>query len=301
MQVSISSKCWLPVVCLAILSNCAKHKLTPLGVTPPPSPAITAPVAARPATPSIKIVSPAQKATQAKAGAAEVNRLLQEPPRMSFSPDGHVVRKGVPKADKGVPIDKITILVETGGGTSLRPDSQAIIQIALKQLADEFLFLCPDHMRAGAPEDCRFSTKEGLNDLFREKLIALNVEASQAAAVTILLHTDLTSPDKGAFDIQAVPATNPSSMEQLWHVVPRSPGDHKLELRVTPTARIVSAGDVQGEPVLLVRSVAIMGVDNTFFNDYGPVLIGCLAALGLFAWIAWAVWRNARPSAFSSR
>ena len=290
----MSSKYWLPVVCLAILTNCAKqHKLTPIGATPPPSLAITAPVATRPAASATKIAPPASKVTQVKAGPAEVNRLLQQPPRMSFSPDGHVVRKEVPK------IDKITVLVETGDGT-LRPDAQAIIQIALKQLADEFLFLCPDHMRAGAPEDCRFSTKEGLNDFFREKLIALNVEASQAAAVTILVHTELTSPDKGAFDIRAVPATNPSSVEQLWHVVPRSPGDHKLELRVTPTARIVSAGDVQGEPMLLVRSVAIVGVD-TFFNDYGPVLIGCLAAFGLFAWIAWTVWRNARPSAFSSR
>jgi hypothetical protein len=189
--------------------------------------------------------------------------------------------------------------VETGDGT-LRPDSQAIIQIALKQLADEFLFLCPDHMRAGSSEDCRFTTKEGLNEFFRDKLIALGVESSQVAAVTTRVHTELTSPDKNAFDIRAVPANNTSSVEQLWHVVPRNPGDHKLELRVTPTARIVSAGDVQGEPVLLVRSVAIIGID-TFFNDYGPVLIGSLAAFGLFAWIAWTVWRNARPSAFSSR
>jgi hypothetical protein len=294
MQGRMSGKCWLPVVYLVILTSCAKHKLTPIGATPPSNPAITAPVAALPSASATKIVSPAQKVTQAEARAAEVNRLLQEPPRMSLSPDGHVVRKGVPK------VDKITILVETGGGT-LRPDSQAIIQIALKQMADEFLFLCPDHMRAGAPEDCRFTAKESLNDFLREKLIALNVEASQAAAVTILVRTDLTSPDKDAFDIRVVPATDPSSVEQLWHVVPRSPGDHKLELSVTPTARIVSSGDVQGEPVLLVRSVAIIGVDNTFFNEYGPVVIGCLAALGLFAWIAWAVWRNARPSALSSR
>ena len=215
------------------------------------------------------------------------------PPRRSCSPDADVVRREVPK------VDKITVLVETGDGT-LRPDSQAIIQIALKQLADEFLFLCPDHMRAGSSEDCRFTTKEGLNEFFRDKLIALGVESSQVAAVTTRVHTELTSPDKNAFDIRAVPANNTSSVEQLWHVVPRNPGDHKLELRVTPTARIVSAGDVQGEPVLLVRSVAIIGID-TFFNDYGPVLIGSLAAFGLFAWIAWTVWRNARPSAFSSR
>ena len=111
MQGSMSRKCWLPVVCLAILPNCAKHKLTPLGATVPPSPAVTAPVAARPGASATKIAQPASKVTQAKAGPAEVNRLLQEPPRMSFSPDGHVVRKGVPK------VDKITI-VSTGNGAS---------------------------------------------------------------------------------------------------------------------------------------------------------------------------------------
>jgi hypothetical protein len=296
MQASMSGRCWLPIVCLAILPSCAKHKLIPLGAGAP-TPSVTAPVATSPAAPqTATIAQPAKIVTQAKTGAAgtaAVNRLLQEPPRMSLSPDGRLVRKDVPK------IDKITVLVETGDG-SLRPDAQAIMQIALKQLADEFLFLCPDHMRAGSPEDCRFTIKEGLNDFFRDKLIALGVDSSQAAAVSILVHTDLTSPEHGAFDIRAVPANNPSSAEQLWHVVPRNPGDHKLELSVTPTARIVSAGDVQGEPVLLVRSVAITGVD-TFFNNYGPVMIGCLAALGLFAWVVWMFWRNARPSALSSR
>jgi hypothetical protein len=170
----------------------------------------------------------------------------------------------------------------------------------LKQLDDEFLFLCGDRMRAGSTEDCRFTTKEGLNDFFRDGLIALGVEASQAAAVTVLVHTDLASPDKNAFDIRSVPANNASSAEQLWHVTPRIPGDHKLELRVTPTARIASAADVQGGPVLLVRSVSIIGVNN-FLNDYGTAIIGSLAVLGLFAWISWTIWRNARPSALSSR
>src|SRR5438045_5671255 len=159
----MSGKCSLPIVCLAILASCAKHKLTPLGAGAQPTPAVTAPVAARPASPeSTKTAQPAKQSTQAKAGPtgrAEVNRLLQEPPRMSFSPDGHIVRKDVPK------IDKITVLVETNG--TLRPDSQAIIQIALKELADEFLFLCPDRMRAGSPQDCRFTTKDGRSDVFR--------------------------------------------------------------------------------------------------------------------------------------
>lgn len=294
MQRSMSGKRWLPVLCLVILPNCAKHKLAPLGGGVLPSPALTAPFAARSAAPEItKTAQPARSVTQAKAGSAEVNRLLQEPPRMSLSPDSHVVRRDVPK------IDKITVLVDTGSGT-LRPDSQAIVQIALKQLGDEFLFLCPDRMRTGAPEDCRFTTKEGLNDSFRDNLIALGVEASQTAAVTILVHTELTSSDKNAFDIRAVAANDASSAGQLWHVIPRIPGDHKLELRVTPTARIGSAGDVRGEPVLLARSVSIVEVNN-FLNDYGPAIVGSLVVLGLFAWIWWTIWRNARPSAFSSR
>ena len=69
---------------------------------------------------------------------------------------------------------------------------------------------------------------------------------------------------------------------------------------MTPSARIVSAGEVRGEPVVLVHSVAVMGVDN-FLAEYGPAMIGCAAALGLLAWIAWMLWHNARPSAFNSR
>jgi hypothetical protein len=293
MHQAMSGKLWLPVLCLAILTDCAKHKLVPVGASVPPSPAVTVPVAAQQAASATKSVQSAQKVTKAEAGPAEVNRLLQEPPHMSFSQDGHVARKDIPN------LDKITIFVETGGGT-VRPDAQVIVRIALKQLDDEFLFLCADRMRAGSTEDCRFATKEGLDDYFRDRLIALGVEASQAAAVKVLVHTDLTSPDKNAFDIRSVPANNTSSGEQLWHVTPRIPGDHKLELRVAPTARIASSADVQGEPVLLVRSVSIIGVDN-FLNDYGPAMIGSLAVLGLFAWIWWTIWRNARPSALSSR
>jgi hypothetical protein len=84
MQGSMSGKIWLPVVCLAILPNCAKHKLMPLGATVPQSPTFTAPVAARPAASTTKIAQPVQKMTQAKAGPAEVNRLLQESTRQKL-------------------------------------------------------------------------------------------------------------------------------------------------------------------------------------------------------------------------
>lgn len=285
-------KCWLLAVCLVILGNCAKHKLTPVATPVPPAPTTNVPVAAPSAVAERKAAQPVKKAIQAKSGGPEVNRLLLEPPRMSFAP-GHVLTKDAR------PIDKITVLVDSGTG-SLRPESEVIIQNAMKVLTDQFLFLCPDHMRAGSAEDCRFKTKEGFNDFFRVQLLEQGVEASEAGAVTVLMHADLSSVDKNAFDIHAVSAANPSSSEELWRVVPRNPGDHKLELRVTPSARIVSAGYVQGEPVVLDHPVSIVGADS-FLNDYGPAIIGCLAALGLLAWIAWTLWRSARPSVFSSR
>ena len=286
------NKCWLPVVCLLILANCAKHKLVPLGASVPVPPTTSSSRHPTKAVAGSRPVQLEQKVIQAKRGVPEVSLLL-EPPRMSFSSEGKVLREDVP-----LKID-ITVLVDTGDGT-LRADSAAIILIALKPLASQFLFLCPDQMRVGSTEDCRFSTKEELNDFFKEQLRALGLAAPQAAAVTVLVHADLTSQDKNAFDVRAVPENNPSSAEQRWRVVPRKPGDHKLELTVTPRARIVSARDVQGDPVEMVRYVTVVRVDN-FLGDYGPAVIGCLAVLGLLAWIAWTLWRNARPSAFSTR
>jgi hypothetical protein len=214
---------------------------------------------------------------------------------MSFSPDGRVVQK-----DTRVPVDKLTVLVDAGSG-AIRPDSEAILQIALRLLAGQFLFLCPDQMRVGVSADCRFTAKEGLNDFFRERLAALGVDGAQAAAVTLLVQAELTPLDKKAFDIRTAEAGQSPAGEQVWHVLPRDSGDHRLELRVTPSARIVSAGEVKGDPVDLVRSISVIGVENNFFSDYGPAVVGCLAALGLLGWIGWTLWRGARGSVLSSR
>jgi hypothetical protein len=283
---------WLPLVCLILFESCAKQKLGPLGASVPSLPPVATPVG--PATPPSQspAAQPEKQVAQGKRAGPDVNRLLREPPSMSFSPDGRALKKAdAPTADK------ITVLVDAGSG-AIRAD-EVIIQIALKPLASQFLFKCPDRMRVGAPNDCRFTAKESLNDFLREQLVALGVTASQAATVTVLIHTDLTPLDKNSFDIRAAAASNSSSIEQIWRVVPRSSGDHKLTLRVTPSVRIASASDVKGEPVELVRSVSVEGV-NTFFTTYGPATIGSLA-LALLAAIAWTLWRGARPSVFSSR
>jgi hypothetical protein len=287
-------KYWLPAVCLLLLVNCAKHKLTPVATPFPSAPTMNVPVPApAPAIAESTPAEPAKKVAQVKRSASDVNRLLLDPPRMSFAPDVRALRKDVPR------IDKITFLVNTGDGT-MRPESETTVHAALQALSDQFLFLCPDQMRVGAPAECHFKTKEGLNDFFRVKLLELGVQASEAGAASVLVHADLISADDNAFDIRAASPSNPSSGEQLWHVTARNPGDHKLELSVTPSARILSVGDVQGTPVVLTRFISVAAPES-FFNDYGPAVIGSLAALGLLAWIAWTLWRNARPSVFSSR
>jgi hypothetical protein len=187
--------------------------------------------------------------------------------------------------------------VDLRDGT-LHPDSEVTIQNALKASASQLLFLCPDRMRTGSAEDCRLTTRRSLNDLFRDELLEQGAPALQAAAVPILVHADLTSRSKNAFDIRTVAANSPSSGEHLWRVVPRNPGNHKLELKVTLSARLASAGHLQGMPVVLVHSVSVIGGEN-FLNRYRPAMIGCLAAVALFC--AWAFWRSARPSAFSNR
>jgi hypothetical protein len=290
MQWRMCGKGSLSAVCILILAGCAKHKLTPLLGTPLPSP----PTIGVPAQPDL---SPAplfestaeQPENQGEGGASEAIRLLLvEPPRMSLSAGPHAPKHhAAPRKDVSK-IDRIIFLVDLRDG-NLHADSEATIQNALKAVASQLLFLCPDRMRAGSPEDCRLTTRRSLNALFRDQLLEQGVPALQAAAVPILVHADLTSPSKNAFDIRAVAANSPSSGEHLWRVVPRNPGDHKLKLKVTLSARTASAEDVQGVPVVLVHSVSVMG-RGIFLNEYWPAMIGCLAAVALFC--AWAMWRR---------
>jgi hypothetical protein len=290
----VSCKCLLSGACALILASCAMHKFTPLGIPLSSPRTIGVPVGARPAL-SEREVPTAQEQSEPGANVEVQRRIasLLEPPRMSLSAGPHAPKEDVPKTDK------ITFLVIVKNGV-FRPESEATIQKALEALASQFLFLCPGRMRVGSAEDCRFATKGGLNDRFRDQLTEQGVSASQAAALTILVQADLTSPNKHAFDIHAEDAASNPTSGQLWRVVPRNPGDHKLELRVALGARIDSAREVHGAPEVLIHSVAVIGGEN-FLNEYWPAIIGCLAAMALFAWIAWTLWRSARMSAFSNR
>jgi hypothetical protein len=279
----------LCLACLLVTASCAKHKLNPIGAAAP-----TVPASSLPATPvpQTQVAQAGVTGGPAKKPGPDVNQLLLEPPRMSFSRD---MNKQPGSRHK---VDKVTILVDAGTG-NIPPEATGIVENALSTLSGQFLFLCPDRMRAGVTADCRFTTKEGTNDFFTALLIEQGVETSEAAAVTLLVAADLISPDKNAFDIRAVP-DNLSTVGQVWHVLPANAGEHELELRLIPSARISSGEVVQGPPVILHRSVSVVGVD-VFFNQYGPAIIGSVAALGLLTALAWMLWRNGRLSIFSSR
>ncbi len=288
----MSGKSALSVALLVALAGCAKHKIMPVAtpvLSPPAAPHTAGPPPIL-ANPAKNTPTPAQKqGIKAISRSAEVNRLLNEPPRMSLVPAPRAPKNSVQSTDK------ITVLVDTTDGT-LRPASPAMIQKAFAPLAEQFLLVCPDQMRVGTSGDCRFATKVPLEDLFREQLVRQGIPAAEAVETTLLVHADLTSLEKNAFDIRAA-TSNSASREQLWHVAPLSAGDHKLQLKVVLTARIASAGEVSGEPVVLVRSVSVVG--ENFFNQYWPAIIGCAALLALFGWIAMTFWRDARPSALS--
>ncbi len=290
----MSAKGTLSVACILVLTGCAKHKLAPLGTPVPPPATAAAPVTPQPISSRSRPAPGEKQGLQAVGRSLEVNRLLNEPPRMALAPAGHPA-KPAKKEDQHV--DKITVLVDTTDGT-LRPTSAAMIQKAFAPLAKEFLLVCPDKLRVGTTGDCRFAGRVPLEDLFREQLVLQGIPASEALATTLLVHADLSSPEKNAFDIRPA-AANGASSEQLWHVAPLSAGDHKLELKVTLTARVGSAGGVSGAPLVLVRSISVAG--QNFFNQYWPAMIGCAAILGLFGWIAMTFWRNARPSALNCR
>jgi hypothetical protein len=299
MQWCMCGKGSLSAVCILILASCAKHKLTPLLGTPLPSPPTIGVPVQRHVSPLLLVASTAEQpennVNQGEGGVPEAIRLLLvEPPRMSLSAGPHAPKPHAPKK-KVSKIDPIIFLVDLRD-ESLHPDSEVSIQTALKAVAGQLLFLCPDRMRAGSAEDCRLTARQSLNDLFRDQLLEQGVPALQAAAVPILVRADLTSPGKKAFEIRTVAANSPSSGEHLWRVVPRESGNHKLELKVTLSARPASTGDVQSVPVVLVHSVSVIGGGN-FLNEYWPVMIVCLAAMALFA----ALRRSVRPSAFSNR
>jgi hypothetical protein len=133
----------------------------------------------------------------------------------------------------------------------------------------------------------------------RHSQIRFGWAAASTAAISILVAADLSSPNKQAFDIQSNPAGRPSSDDWVWRVEARNPGNYQLDLKVTLSARVPYATDVQARPVVFSRPVSVSGGEN-FLGQYRTEIAGSLAGL-LGVSIAWAVWRHRQSSVFSHR
>ena len=186
-------------------------------------------------------------------------------------------------------------------GGAARIDLGATVRAALNAMAStELFFECPRQMRAGFADYARLTIRRSLNDQLRDQLQARGIPAPDTAAIVILVDADLTSPDTNALEIFVELSRDKRSLdERVWRVRAPYPGDHQLNLKVTLSAQIPSAGEVQGRPVILCRSISVVAGEN-LLNPYRPGIAGCVASL-LCAWIAWTLWRNRRSSLFSNR
>ena len=269
MSWNICCKCLLPTVCVMILASCAKRSVSPLNTLRAP------PLSGVPgATPPLVTES---RATQR-------NRSVLLKPASKASPAAHPTQLPENNAQS---LRTLAFVVPV-------EDLGATIRDELNTLAStELSFECPSQMRVGFADHARLTIRRSLNNQFRDQLEARGIPASYAAAIVILVDADLTSRDKDALDVfvEMSPDKRPSD-GRVWRVRALYPGNHKLNLKVTLSARIPSAGEVQGIPVTLSRSVSVVGGENSP-TPYRPGIAGCLAGL-LCAWIAWTLWRNRR-------
>src|SRR4029077_14520444 len=131
----------------------------------------------------------------------------------------------------------------------------------------------------GFAEHARLTVRRSLNDQLGDQLQARGIPASEAAAIVILVAADLTSPDKDALEIFVDLSRDKRALdERVWRVRAPYPGDHELNLKVTLSAQIPSAGEVQGGPVTLSRSISVVDGEN-LLKPYRPGIAGCVAGL----------------------
>ena len=289
MRWNICCKCLLPAVCVMMLADCAKRSAslsnTPTrarravpGAAPPPVTASKAQQTNRNA-----LLKPASKSASASASTSSA---AARPARL---------------AQKDAPSLRTLAFVVPVEGGAARIDLGASVRDVLNNLASTaFVFECPSPMRAGFAEHARLTISGSLNDQLRDQLQARGIPASDAAAIVILVDADLTSPDKEAVEIFVDLSRDKRSLdERVWRVRAPFPGSHELNLKVTLSAQIPPAGEVQGRPVILSRAISVVAGENVL-KPYRPGIAGCVAGL-LCAWIAWTLWRNRRSTLVSHR
>jgi hypothetical protein len=153
-------------------------------------------------------------------------------------------------------------------------------------------------MRAGSTEHFRLTTKQDLNDVLKQQLQLRGIPDEYLTGIITLLVADLPTPADEAFAIRPEnPAAGHSVDTWVWRIEARKPGNHKLDLKVTLTARIPSRGEVESSATIS-RSIAV-DAGSFYLDRYWPGIAGTLAGL-MGAALVWTMLRS-RRAVFSHR
>jgi hypothetical protein len=286
------------------MSNCQKHSVKPFpALFPPPAQAADSPTPPSATRPSLSD----GECTQANPKAE--NKVASKSPAIAHSksqpePSAALNFRAQPNLPIGSVDVKVRVKSAVGGWTTI--NLATAIRDALDAFTPSgFIFECPVRMRVGSPEKVRLTTRQNLSDLLRQKLQERGIPAEYLNGIITLAVADLTSPIASSFAIrpEKPAATGHSSDTWVWRVEARQPGNHKLELKVTLSAQIPSRGELEANPAVLSRTVAVESNPfypyGNFFDRYWLEMAGSVAGL-MAAWLIFLLWRT-RRTAFSDR
>jgi hypothetical protein len=214
------------------------------------------------------------------------------------------VRPGEQGKSAGASLDLQAPVQSEGGAEAIQ--LAPAIREALNTFSSWYLlFESPDRMRLGTQRVVRLTTRQNLTDLIRETLQTRGIPPEYIAGILTVVAADLTSPERGTFVIRPEQSEDAHSpYERIWRVEALKPGSHKLELKVTLTARIPSRGDVESDPAMFSRPVSVGAGPFYWIVDFvdrnGNAVAGSLAGL-LAAGVLWIWWRVRQYSALSHR
>jgi hypothetical protein len=290
-------------LCILLMANCQKHSAKPFpAFLPPPAKAADSPTLPSATRPSL----PDSERTPTNPNPPAANKAASKPPAIAHSksqlePLAALNFQAQPNLPVGSLDVELRIQSPVGGWKTV--NLATAIRDALEAFTPSgFILECPVRMRVGSTYNVRLTTRQNLNDLLRQKLQDQGIPAEYLKGIITLAVADMLSPADNAFAIRPEEsAAGHSSDTWVWRVEARQPGNHKLELIVTLSARIPSRGEVEANAAMLSRTVAVDADPSygKFFDRYWLEMAGSMAGV-MGAWLIWMLWRT-RRAAFTHR
>ena len=285
------------------MANCQKHSAKPFpAFLPPPAKAADSPTLPSATRPSL----PDGERTQVNPNPTAANKAASKSPAIAHSKSQPEPSAALNfQAQPNLPVDSLDVelRIKSAVGGWKTVNLATAIRDALEAFTPSgFILECPVRMRVGSTYDVRLTTRQNLNDLLRQKLQDQGIPAEYLKGIITLAVADMLSLADNAFAIRPEEsAAGHSSDTWVWRVEARQPGNHKLDLIVTLSARIPSRGEVEANAAMLSRTVAVDADPSygDFIDRYWLKMAGSMAGV-MGAWLIWMLWRT-RRAAFTHR